>query len=133
MSEKKILNTVTEILRSNNNLGIYTYYLSNCINSLIAQISSVVQKIGGINIKENELFFKQTGLEDVQFFIDSNGNLIIKSNQGKDFFLNDEGELVMIEYDPICGGEVLEGNFLSTEEGLFITEEDNVGSLLIEE
>ena len=65
MSEKRILNTVTELFRSNNSLSIYTYFLSNCANSLRSFIASVVQNIGGVKIKENELFFKQTGLEDV--------------------------------------------------------------------
>jgi len=102
MSEQKILNTITETQRSGNYLGIYTYYLGRCINTLRSYISNIFQITSGITIKENELFFKQTGLDDVSFYIDDNGNLIIKSNTDKDFSLNSDGELIMVENNSPC-------------------------------
>jgi len=107
MSEQKILNTITETQRSGNYLGIYTYYLGRCINTLRSYISNIFQITSGITIKENELFFKQTGLDDVSFYIDNNGNLIIKSNTDKDFSLNSDGELIMVENNSLCHEEII--------------------------
>lgn len=97
MSEKKILSTITEIRRSLNSLGIYTYY-SGSLKSIVAFITNAVKTINGVHFLENQEGFTVTGFNDINFYIDSNGDLIITSNDDKNFYINEFGELI-VEYE----------------------------------
>ena len=96
MAESKILSTVTEIRRSLNSLGIYTYYSKN-LNSIIAFITDTAKTINGVYFKENHLGYTKNGYPDVEFFIDNNGHMIVKSDNVDRFAINSEGHLTITE------------------------------------
>lgn len=96
MSEKQILSTITEIRRSGNNLGIYTYY-SKSLNNIIAFITDVMKTIGGVYFKENHLGYTKSGYPDVEFFVDENGHMVVKSDNPDRFAINSDGHLTITE------------------------------------
>ena len=96
MSEKKILSTITEIRRSLNSLGIYTYY-SGSLNSIIAFITDTVKTINKVNFLENHLGYTKNGYPDVEFFVDENGHMIVKSDNVDRFEINSDGHLTITE------------------------------------
>lgn len=96
MSEKKILSTITEIRRSLNSLGIYTYY-SGSLNSIIAFITDTVKYINKTNFLENHLGYTKSGYSDVEFFVDKNGHMIVKSDNVDRFAINSDGHLTITE------------------------------------
>lgn len=93
---KVVLKTITEVTKSIGNLAIFTYFVET-LSSIRAFISDSVFQLEGENIIENELYFVVNGYEDVSFFIDENGELIILSDDNKTFTVNDNGELIMEE------------------------------------
>lgn len=96
MSEKKILSTITEIRRSLNSLGIYTYY-SGSLNSIIAFITDTVKTINKVYFLENHLGYTKSGYPDVEFFVDENSHMIVKSDNVDRFAINSDGHLTITE------------------------------------
>lgn len=96
MSEKKILSTITEIRRSLNSLGIYTYY-SGSLNSIIAFITDTVKTINKVYFLENHLGYTKNGYLGVEFFVDENGHMIVKSDNVDRFAINSDGHLTITE------------------------------------
>lgn len=96
MIENKLIPTNTEVTSKEGVLSVFTYFTA-AIESITAFISQLKQSVGGKSFKEGELGIIQNGYEDITFFIDLNGNLIIQSKSDKNFYLNSNGELIMEE------------------------------------
>jgi hypothetical protein len=96
MSENELLPTITEIRRSGNAIGIYTYYAQS-LNSIIAFITNAVQNINGVIFKENHLGYTKNGYSDVSFYLDGNGHLIVKADDPNKFDIDSEGHLTITE------------------------------------
>ena len=96
MIENKLIPTTTNVSSVNGNLSIFTFFTA-AVDYIVAFISEIKQSVGGKLFKEGELGITQNGYEDIVFFIDTKGNLIIQSNSDKTFYLNDLGELIMEE------------------------------------
>lgn len=96
MSEKKILSTITEIQRSLNSLGIYTYY-SGSLKSIVTFITDTVKSVNKVNFLENHLGYTKSGYSDVEFFVDENGHMIVKSDNIDRFAINSDGHLTITE------------------------------------
>lgn len=96
MKEDKVIPTQTLISSIGSDISIYTFFTA-AVATIVAFISNLRTTIGEIFFKEGELGITQSGYEDLKFFIDTNGNLIIQSNSDKTFYLNSNGELIMEE------------------------------------
>lgn len=99
MSETKVLNTSTRISRLGSSIGIFTEYIASIVGYIEAFISNTVSVVNGVSFKENELGFTRSGFEDISFSIDSSGNLIIRCNDDRDFYINESGDLIFEYYE----------------------------------
>lgn len=91
---KAILNTLTTFEVSNNVKTISSFY-SEDSSYLYFLISESPTNIGGVEIKQGELFFTSIGNEDLDFNIDENGNLLVHSSNPDIFSINENGELII--------------------------------------
>lgn len=96
MPDKVILNTETIVTHSGSSLSIYTYYVSGD-KYIIAYISDKAETVDGISIKENELIFIINGYDLTDFYLNSNGDLIVDSDIAPDFDVNSDGMLTIYE------------------------------------
>jgi len=96
MIENKLIPTSTVVSSLNGDVSVFTFF-TNALDSIVAFISNLKTTIGGVSFKESELGVIQSGYEDVKFFIDNKGNLIVQSNSDKNFSINANGELIMEE------------------------------------
>lgn len=95
MSEEKIIRTNTIVSSTQNYLEIFTYYVGGkFIEMFISPLSTFVDRA---KFRENELGLRKDGYEDVEMFINSMGELVVKSDSNKDFTINSDGELIMEE------------------------------------
>lgn len=96
MSEEKTLNTKTDISIVSGNISIFTYFIDG-LKSLRAFFSSTQENLDGVIFQENDLGFKNTGYEDLIFYLNNKGELLVESDENKDFSINENGELIMEE------------------------------------
>lgn len=96
MPAKVVLNTETVVTQSGTSLSIYTYYVSGD-KYIIAYISNVSETVDGIVIKENELIFIINGYDLTDFYLNSNGDLVVNSDIASDFDVNSDGMLTIYE------------------------------------
>lgn len=97
MPEQKVLqNTVTEVTIVSNLIDIYTYYTGR-LKNIFAFITNSVRTINGVFYKENELGIINDGYDDTEFYLNSNGDLIVFSDIAEDFNISDEGQLTLDE------------------------------------
>ena len=92
------LNTNTDVTRTDDSLKIFTYFVT-VTKGFNAFFATSTNYINGKFFKENELGFVNKGYDDIDIFINSDGELIVKSNTDKNFTINDDGELIMEEPD----------------------------------
>ena len=93
---KEILSTRTDIIISGSDLGIFTYF-DNSIKRIIAYISDTVfSKNGGVFL-EGELGYDKEGYEDVSFFLNERGELVVKANDPSIFNIDSNGQLTITE------------------------------------
>lgn len=91
---KKVLNTVTEILRTSTTLSIFTYYVEGVL--IRFKIKDDVDSVDGVDFLENELEYFQRGYEDIKFFMNSRGELMVDNKSPEySFFIDDDGYLQM--------------------------------------
>ena len=93
---KEVLSTKTDILISGNDLGIFTYF-DNSINKLIAYITSTVFIKNGVSFLEGQLGYDKDGYVDVSFFVNENGELIVKADSPDRFNISSDGQLTITE------------------------------------
>mgnify|MGYP001026884322 CR=1 FL=1 len=92
---KKILNTATEILRNGSSLGIFTYYVGSDLLEFF--FIFIPETKDGISFVENELGYRKVGYEDVDFFINNNGDLVVESDDVERFEIGNDGNLYLDE------------------------------------
>lgn len=93
---KEILSTKTDILISGNDLGIFTYF-DNSSNKLITYIANSVFTKNGVSFLEGQLGYDRDGYEDVTFFLNEKGELVVKSENPDRFEVNSDGQLTITE------------------------------------
>ena len=96
MSERVVLNTQTNLLRSGSDIGIYTFY-TPYESDIDAFISNTEQNINGIPFLEGELGFTFNNWEGLEFELNEFGELIITGNEIDSFSINSEGYLIYTE------------------------------------
>ena len=94
---EQILNTNSELNRVGNLVSLFTYYVKEFF--LIGFISNVIKIENKVDFKQGEEGFTWGGYSDLGFNINSDGELLIKSNEDKDFFIDINGNLVMEEQE----------------------------------
>ena len=96
-AENKILQTTTEVTLSGSNISIYTYF-TDSLRYIKAFIKNVVDWVNGVRFVENEEGFVVAGFDDVDFYLNNRGELIVKSNDDKTFTIDSDGYLIF-QYD----------------------------------
>lgn len=93
MSEQT-LNTISELHDKGNIFELFTQYVSDFfIKGLIAIQDLIENKV---DVRQGQLGFS-TSYSDITFSLNSEGELIIESNLNKDFYIDENGLLVMEE------------------------------------
>ena len=96
MSEKKIISTITEVSVDSGDLSIFTFFGDNT-NYLSFFISESEFKKNGVEFIEGELGYSQKGYKDVSFYINEQGELIVISDDPDRFTINEDGQLTITE------------------------------------
>ena len=89
-----ILNTNTELKKIGSTIDLFTYYVVSLF--FIAKISIERLIENNVNIDQGELVFTDS-FDDIETSLNSNGELLIKSSDGKDFSIDEDGYLIMEE------------------------------------
>jgi len=93
---KEILNTQTIINKAGSNIGIYTFYTPRSEDILAFIADSVITK-NEVNFIEGELGITKYGYDDVQFFLNESGDLVVSSLDPDRFDINSDGQLTITE------------------------------------
>lgn len=91
--ETKILNTNSELRKTSTLISLFTYYVKEFF--LRAFISETDKIENGVDFKQGEEGFTVGGYTDLSFNINSEGELIIQSNDDKNFYIDSNGALIM--------------------------------------
>jgi len=87
-----VLKTITTVTR-NAEVEIFTSFVED--DAFIqAFISTLKNSVNGISFLENELGFVVKNYPDVVVSLSNKGELVIKSDTNKTFYLNADGELI---------------------------------------
>lgn len=97
MPEIKVLNTTTKVTTSNGLLSVFTQYIENVSGSIIAFITDTVSAIEGIYFKECQLGYTKDGYQDVSFYINEMGELVVISDNPERFAIDEDGNLTITE------------------------------------
>lgn len=86
------INTASELKKQGNLISLFTYYVSGAF--IKSFISNVKESVNGTEFMEGEEGFIISGY-DAYFYIDDNGDLIVKSDDSLNFYIDDDGNLKM--------------------------------------
>lgn len=92
---EQLLNTNSELQRSGNLISLFTYYVKDIF--LIGFICAINKIENKIEFKQGEEGFTWGGYSDLNFRINSDGELLIDSNDDKNFYIDNDGNLIMEE------------------------------------
>lgn len=90
---KQVLQTITTVSRVSGVASILTEYAPSAefIRMFIHDPPTVV---GGVSFKQGELEFSKKGFEDVNFFINNRGELVVNANNPQQFSIDADGYLI---------------------------------------
>jgi photosystem II stability/assembly factor-like uncharacterized protein len=101
----KLINTVTEVNISGNDIDIFTYY-SQDEDLLKFFITIERTTVNNVYFEQGYLGYNQIGFPDINFFINSSGELIVSDPElANNFYINEEGYLIYDE-NIVLGWEV---------------------------
>lgn len=87
-----IINTKTKVTLTGSNVDIYTWY-QKCLGYLNFWIHGLPQNINGVNFEEGQLGYTIEGSNDI-FFLNSDGDLIVQSDNVDKYSINSNGDLL---------------------------------------
>ena len=96
MADKRVLTTHTDVTIQGTNIEIYTYYTPR-ENDIFAFITDSLKTENGVSFVENELGYTKRGYDDVSFFINENGELVVLANNPDQFAIDTDGQLTITE------------------------------------
>lgn len=96
---KAVLNTNTNVTIEGSSLSIFTFYVEGICN-IIAFITNEVKTENGASFIENELGYSIGGCEGIYFSLNELGELIVRTNDYTTFYIDDDGSLIMVTWDP---------------------------------
>lgn len=98
MPEEKILLTQTSVSIIGSAISIRSYYNGEeaANDTLAAFISDIVQTVDGVGIIEGELSIQMNENYplEIDYTIDSNGDLIVNSDDANNYSINSSGQLI---------------------------------------
>ena len=95
MPETKLIPTVTSLKVINSIIEIFTQFLKIACDTIQVFLSSVVGTLGGVSFKEGELVIEMDNSPDnIDFFVDTDGNLIATGLNSNHYAINSLGELI---------------------------------------
>jgi hypothetical protein len=101
MPETKTLITKTEVLIIEATIRIKAYYetVVSSANTILAFISDIVQTFDGIHLIEGELAIQmnENYPSKIDYQIDSNGDLIVSSDDANSYSVDSNGDLIYNE------------------------------------
>lgn len=89
------LPTRTRVTLTGNNVEIFTFYEEDVVYQKF-RLLNVPENINQIDVLEGELVYQYEGTKD-DFFIDNEGNLIVLAEDPGSYTLNSNGELIKTE------------------------------------
>ena len=93
--ETKVLTTKSELSKVGGIISLFTYYVADFF--IRAFISNKKETKNNVEILEGEGIFEYSGYDDVNFYLNNKGELIINSSDNKEWYINELGELIMEE------------------------------------
>lgn len=89
------LPTRTRVTLTGNNVEIFTFFEEDVVYQKFRMLDAP-ENINQIDVLEGELLYQYEGTKD-DFFIDSDGNLIVLAEDPDMYSLNSNGELIRTE------------------------------------
>lgn len=89
------LPTRTRVTLTGNNVEIFTFFEEDAVYQKFRMLDAP-ENINQIDVLEGELLYQYEGTKD-DFFIDSDGNLIVLAEDPDMYSLNSNGELIRTE------------------------------------
>lgn len=96
MAENKTISTRTQVSTTQNAIDIFIYYVDQFVKKLSFFISDSNKQVEGITFKQGDLGYTYENTSEL-FFKDTNGDLVVSSEDSNNYEINDQGQLTFIE------------------------------------
>lgn len=96
MAEQKTISTRTQVSTTQNAIDIFIYYVDQFVKKLSFFISDSNKQVEGITFKQGDLGYTYENTSEL-FFKDTNGDLVVSSEDSNNYEINDQGQLTFIE------------------------------------
>lgn len=95
MPQTKVIPTATILTVLNTAISIFTFYNTGLPYILSAFIAQVVSSLNGVGYIEGQLIITATNYpQDIDFWVDSSGNLIILGDDANQYSLDGNGNII---------------------------------------
>lgn len=96
MAENKTISTRTQVSTTQNVIDIFIYYVDQFVKKLSFFVSDSNKQVEGITFKQGDLGYTYENTSEL-FFKDTNGDLVVSSEDSNNYEINDQGQLTFIE------------------------------------